>query len=73
MTGRKALLLEQRAPQIAGNGRPEFQDPAPNGLAGHVNATFGQQLLDMPVAQREPQMQPESSHSVAWICRASAA
>jgi hypothetical protein len=38
--------------------RPEIVHPAPDGLVADLEAALGQEFFDVPVAQREPQIQP---------------
>ena len=45
-------------PQIGSHQRPELQGPAPNGLIADLNAPLGEQLLDIPKAQRKPELEP---------------
>ena len=44
--------------QVAGEGGSKLQDPAPDGFVGNRDAAFGQEFLDVTVAQREPEIQP---------------
>ena len=39
--------------------RPELEDPLPDCLVGDVETAFGEQLLNVAVAQREAQIQPD--------------
>src|SRR6266702_376818 len=45
-------------PEAAADGRPELQHPPADALVGHVESSLRQQVLDVPVAQREPDVQP---------------
>ena len=47
-----------QAPQFGGDGRTEFQEPAPCHFVGHVDTTLRQDLLDVAVRQREPGVEP---------------
>src|SRR5829696_2241133 len=44
--------------QVAGEGGSELQDPAPDRLVGGLDAPLRQELLDIAVAQREPEIEP---------------
>jgi hypothetical protein len=46
----------QKASRIA---RTEGHDPSPNRLVGHIDPTLGEQLLDIAVAEREPEIDPD--------------
>lgn len=46
------------AAQALGDHRPEPCDPDADRLLGHPDAALGQQLLDVPHAEREPQIEP---------------
>jgi Domain of unknown function (DUF6429) len=48
-------------PEPTRDGRTEFQHPAADRLVGDVETALGQQVLDIPVAQREAEIQ---SHRV---------
>ena len=47
------------APQIARDHGTEFQHPAPHCFVGHVEPALGQEILDVAVAQGEPEVQPD--------------
>jgi len=46
-------------PQLAGDQRTKFQHPAPHRFVGNVQPTLGQEILHVPVAEREAQVQPD--------------
>jgi hypothetical protein len=46
--------------QTAGKGLAEFLAPATNGLIGHDNATFSQKQFNIPQAEAEHMVQPDS-------------
>ena len=46
------------ASKIAGDQPPELQKPAPHRLVRNVDATLGQQFLDITKRQREPGIKP---------------
>ena len=48
------------AAQAVGKAPAEFLAPAPNGLIGDDNATFSQKQLDIPQAEAEHMVQPDS-------------
>jgi hypothetical protein len=58
---KKPLAAWPRSPgaQIASELQPELQDPSPDCLVRNIQATFGQQLLDVAVAKREAQIEPD--------------
>ncbi len=39
-------------------GLSEFQSPKPNRLVADVDAAFGQEILNIPLAHREPEVEP---------------
>jgi hypothetical protein len=45
--------------KIAGDQTPELQKPAPDRLIRNVDATLGQQFLDIAKRQRETSIQPD--------------
>ncbi len=47
------------AAKITGDRPPEFQEPASYGLVRHVDATLGQQILDIAKLQRETSVKPD--------------
>jgi hypothetical protein len=55
------LAARPRSPgaQIASKLKPQFQDSSPDRLARNIKAAFGQQLLDVAVAEREAQIEPD--------------
>ena len=46
-------------PQLSCDPGPEFQHPAPHRLIGNLQAALGQQVLDVAVAQCEPEIKPD--------------
>jgi hypothetical protein len=44
----------------SGDRRPELQDPAPDSLVSDLHTTFGQQFLDVPIAQGKATKKAES-------------
>jgi hypothetical protein len=46
-------------PEFPRDDRAEFQYPTPNRLIGEVETALGQELLDVAIAQREPQIEPD--------------
>jgi len=43
---------------FASNPGPEFQNPAPHRFIGNIQAALGQEILNVAVAQCEPEVQP---------------
>ena len=43
----------------AGEPGPELQNPPPHGFIGNLQASLGQKLLDVAVAQGEPEIKPD--------------
>ena len=43
----------------AGEPGPELQNPPPHGFIGNLQASLGQKLLHVAVAQGEPQIKPD--------------
>ena len=50
--------LAPQLPQVPRDRRPELADPAPDRLVGDIQSALRQQLLNVPVAQREPEIKP---------------
>ncbi len=48
-----------RTADIRGDRRPELEETPPDRLVGCVNASLGQQFLDIPKEQREPGIEPD--------------
>jgi hypothetical protein len=48
------------APQSLSEGGPELQHPAPDRLVGEIDATLGEEIFHVSVAQGEAQVQPDS-------------
>ena len=46
-------------PQPPRDQRAELQHPAPDGFVGDIEPTLGQQILDVSVAEREAQVEPD--------------
>ena len=46
-------------PQPPCDHRSELQHPAPDGLVGDVEPSLGEEILDVSVAEREPQVDPD--------------
>src|SRR5260370_3305080 len=47
------------APQVARDERPELQRPSTDGLVADLQPALGQQVFDIPIAQRKPQIKPD--------------
>jgi hypothetical protein len=45
--------------QVTSESWPELQDPASDALVGGLDAALGQELLDIAVAEREAQIEPD--------------
>jgi len=45
-------------PQLSCDPGPEFQNPAPHRFIGNLQAALGQEILNVAVAQCEPEVQP---------------
>src|SRR5205823_13540651 len=45
-------------PQLACDPGPEFQNPAPHRFIGNLQASLGEEFLNVAVAQREPEIKP---------------
>ena len=53
--------------QLARNDPAELQSPAADRLVGHINATLGEHILDVAVAQSEAEIQPDGLlYDDAW-------
>src|SRR5207248_919039 len=48
-----------RSSEPAGKSGPELQNPAPHRLIGDIESAFSEELLHVPVAQCEPQIEPD--------------
>jgi len=56
-----AITRSRTAPsQSPGDRRSEFEHPTANALVGNVEPALGQQLLNIAIAQAEPEVQPDS-------------
>src|SRR5271155_646685 len=47
------------AAQPSRDHRSEFQHPTPDGFIGDVEPPLGEEFLDVPIAQREAQVEPD--------------
>jgi hypothetical protein len=56
------LVARSRAPtaQLIGIGLPELPAPIPHRLIRQEEATFRHELFDLPVAQAEAEIQPDT-------------
>jgi hypothetical protein len=56
------LVVRSRVPtaQLMGIGLPEFPASIPHRLVRQEDATFGRELFDVPVAQAEAEIQPDT-------------
>ncbi len=45
--------------QVASEQQPELQDPSPGRLVRNIEAAFCQEFLDVAVAEREAQIEPD--------------
>src|SRR6266851_8080458 len=52
------VRLGSREPQVSRHRRTKLQDPAADGLVANAQTSRGQQILDVSVAQGEPQIEP---------------
>jgi len=52
-------IARARAPPPLRDHRSELQHPAPDGFRGDVEPTLGEQLLDVSVAERKAQVEPD--------------
>ena len=48
-----------RPSKPSGKAGPEFQNPAPHRFIRNLQAALGEELLDIPVAQCEPEIKPD--------------
>jgi hypothetical protein len=48
-----------RSPELSGRGDAKLCGPAANSFIGDIDATLGQQILDILKAQRKSEMQPD--------------
>ncbi len=55
-----------RAVDIRRDRRPELQEPPPDRLVGCVNASLGQQFLDVPKGQCESGIEPDRVADDCW-------
>src|SRR3979490_1036198 len=46
-------------PQLSCDPGPEFQNPAPHRLIGNLQAALGEEILNVAVAQCEPEIKPD--------------
>jgi hypothetical protein len=55
-----AITRSRTAPsQSSGDRRSEFEHPTANALVGNVEPALGKQLLNIAIAQAEPEVQPD--------------
>lgn len=54
-----SMGLGPGTPQAPGIDRPEFQRPPSHGFIGNVDPTLGQQIFDIPIAEREAIVEPD--------------
>src|SRR5438045_5488300 len=55
-----AITRSRTAPsQSPGDRRSEFEHPTANALVGNVEPALGKQLLNIAIAQAEPEAQPD--------------
>jgi hypothetical protein len=52
------MRLQTTLSQVGRDHRSEMVHPTPNGLVGDSHTTFGQQILDIAQAEREPKAEP---------------
>ncbi len=63
-----AVRLEASGPQPAGDHWTKGEHPASDTLVRDHDAAFGQELLDITEAEREPEIHPHGAlDDVAWI------
>ena len=48
-----------RSSELSSIGKAKFYRPAADGFIGNIDATLGQQILDIPKAQRKSEIQPD--------------
>ena len=53
------VRLRTSGPQLVRDHRSKGEHPAPDGLIRHLDPTLGQELLDIPVAEGETQVEPD--------------
>ena len=61
-------IVRSRAcfPQFSSISLPKLQSPAPDSLKGNINATFSQQIFDISIAERKPEIQPDRMLNDQW-------
>ena len=67
-----AITRSRTAPsQSPGDRRSEFEHPTANALVGNVEPALGKQLLNIAIAQAEPEVQPDGmlDHDRGKRCR----
>src|SRR5258708_28397615 len=53
--------------QVLGNYWPEFKNPPTDRFIADHQSALSQKILDIPIAQREPEVEPDSmSDDVRW-------
>jgi hypothetical protein len=56
-----------RRTQVLGNYWPEFKNPPTDRFIADHQSALSQKILDIPIAQREPEVEPDSmSDDVRW-------
>jgi hypothetical protein len=48
-----------RSSELSGVGKAKFYQPAADGFIGDIDATLGQQILDIPKAQWKSEIHPD--------------
>jgi hypothetical protein len=62
-----AVTLRTGLPQVPGNHRTEFEYPSADRLIADYEATLGQEVLNIAVAQGEPEIEPDSvPNDIRW-------
>ena len=56
---REDAIVRVLPPQTASDRRSEFEHPTANALVGNVEPALGKQLLNIAIAQAEPEVQPD--------------
>ena len=54
------MRLGAHRPQTSGDHRPEHRHPTSDRFVGDVDTAFGQQLFNIPEAEREAKIEPDS-------------
>ena len=45
--------------KFSGEDRPELQDPSPHRLVGDIQTALRKQILDVAIAEREAELEPD--------------